>query len=230
MLEQELQLESRLFFYLNGSDSVFWDCFFWLYSYKWTWIPFYLCFLFVFVYRKNWKEIVWVLLAVSLVILLCDQIASGFFKPFFHRFRPTHHPAFQDEVKVIFGYRGGKYGFISSHAANAFGFATFAALLFKNRLLTGTLLFFALINAYSRVYMGVHFISDVVVGALAGAIIGFFVYKLSVWSRKFLFKTDEYPLKKSLYSTGNCYFLCGAYVVIVIVLLVFNNQLVNALH
>ncbi|GHT77426.1 phosphatase PAP2 family protein [Bacteroidia bacterium] len=178
MLERELQWERDLFFALNGSDSVFWDNFFWLCSSKWIWIPFYLCVLFVFIYRQKSKEILYVLLAVVVVILLSDQIASSVFKPIFHRFRPTHHPDFKNLVDIVSGYRGGRYGFISSHAANAFGFATFTALLFRNRLFSFTIFTFALLNAYSRVYLGVHFISDVVAGGLVGALIGFLIFRL----------------------------------------------------
>ena len=230
ILEQVLKLERGLFFFLNGSDSAFWDHFFYIYSYKWTWIPFYLCFLFVFVYRKNWKEILLILLSVSFVILLCDQIASGFFKPTFQRFRPTHHPDFCEDVNTVFGYRGGRYGFISSHAANAFGFAIFTALLFKNRLFTGTILFFALINAYSRVYLGVHFISDVVVGALVGSMIGYIVYKLYGFCRKKILKVSERGLKKSPYPVRNIYLLCAFYAIFIIFLLMFNNQLIKFIH
>jgi undecaprenyl-diphosphatase len=227
MLEQELQWERTLFFFLNGSESVFWDHFFWLYSYKWTWIPLYLCFLFVFIYKKNWKEIVLIILSLTLLIVLCDQISSGFFKPFFHRFRPTHHPDFQDQVDIVLGYRGGKYGFISSHAANSFGFAVFTALIFRNRLFTVLILLFAFLNGYSRIYLGVHFISDVVVGALVGTIVGYIGYKLYNLSRRQLLKIDKIELKKPIYSKPEIYGLCSAYIGSIVILFLFNNQLVN---
>jgi undecaprenyl-diphosphatase len=227
MLEQELHWERNLFFFLNGSNSVSADHFFYLYSCMWTWIPFYLCFLFVFVYKKHWKEIVWILLSVALLVLLCDQISSGFFKPLFHRFRPTHHPDFSDSVKTVLNYRGGKYGFISGHAANAFGFATFMAGLFKNKLLTCILFLFAIINAYSRVYLGVHFISDIVAGALVGIIIGYSVYQLSAFCRKKFLSNGDFKFGKSAYSKREIYFLCLEYPIIVIILLVFNNQLIK---
>ena len=230
MLEQELQLEKNLFFHLNGSESVMLDHFFWLYSYKWTWIPLYICFFIIFIYKKNWKEIAIVLLAVALVILLCDQISSGFFKPFFQRFRPTHHPDFSEQVETVFGYRGGRYGFISSHAANAFGFATFTALIFRNTLFTTTIVFFALINAYSRIYLGVHFISDVVVGSLVGIAAGYTVYLLYQYGRAHLLKVDKNKLRVSIYSLKQAYFLCIAYFFITTSLFVFNNQLVNILN
>jgi undecaprenyl-diphosphatase len=215
MLEQELQLERNIFFFLNGSDSVFLDYFFYLYSGKWIWIPFYLCFFFVFLYKRNWKEFLLVLLSVALVVLLCDQIASGFCKPFFHRFRPTHHPDFQEQVRTVFGYRGGKYGFISGHAANSFGFAVFIACLFKNKLFTGTILLFAFINAYSRIYLGVHFLSDVVAGGIVGALIGFSVYRLSAWSKRKLLKIDTSGFKETSYPDEAVYFLCIVYLIIV---------------
>ncbi|MDR0864421.1 MAG: phosphatase PAP2 family protein [Candidatus Symbiothrix sp.] len=225
MLEQELQWEKELFFFLNGSESVFWDSFFWLYSYKWTWIPLYLGFLFVFIYKKNWKEILLMIVSVTLLIVLCDQIASGFFKPVFHRFRPTHHPDFQDQVDLVLGYRSGLYGFISSHAANAFGLATFTALLFRNRLFTFMMLLFALFNGYSRIYLGVHFISDVVVGALTGIIIGYIVYKLYNLGRIYFLKEDKDGLQQPVYSRWETGGVCSIYFATIAILLVFNNQL-----
>jgi undecaprenyl-diphosphatase len=228
MLEKELQFERGLFFFMNGSDSTLWDHFFYFYSYKWTWLIFYCCFLFVFIYKKNWKEIVYVLLAMCLLILLCDQVSSGFFKPFFQRFRPTHHPDFMDQVKTVFNYRGGKYGFISGHATNSFGFATFCALIFRNKLFTITIFLFAFLTAYSRIYLGVHFISDVVVGMLVGMIIGVCIYLLYNWCR-YRWLSIEKEKKKSIYSVRESYFLCGIFYLYLVVLFIFNNQLITIL-
>ena len=218
MLEQELHWERNLFFFLNGSHSPFWDSFFYLYSYKWTWIPFYLCFLFVVIYRKSrtelksdWKGIVWTILAVIVVITLCDQISSGICKPLFHRFRPTHHPDFQDLVKTVYGERGDGYGFMSGHAANSFGLASIAALLFRNRLLTITLFLYASLTAYSRVYLGLHFVSDVVAGALVGMVVGYAIYKVYHWKAK-----------KMIYPSWKIYLLSSVYIVIVVALFFFK--------
>ena len=227
MLEQELQLERGLFLFLNGTHSSFWDNVMYTYSYRFTWIPFYLCFFFIFVYKKNWKEIVLIFLAIGLVILLCDQLSSGIAKSFFHRFRPTHHPDFKDIVHTVFNYRGGRYGFFSGHAANSFGFATLIAFLFRNKILTATMFIFAIITAYSRIYLGVHFISDVVVGMFVGIFFGWFVYELFILGRKYWLKIPTENLRKTIYSKKESIFFVEVYLIMVIFILIFNNQIVK---
>ncbi|MDR0733546.1 MAG: phosphatase PAP2 family protein [Dysgonamonadaceae bacterium] len=226
MLEKELQFEKTLFFQLNGSESAFLDNFFYLYSYMWTWALFYLCFIFIFCYKQKSKEIVCILLAISLLVLLCDQISSGFFKPFFHRFRPTHHPDFEHLVKTVLDYRGGLYGFISGHATNSFGFAVFTLFLFRNRLYTVIILLFAMLNAYSRIYLGVHFISDVVAGALVGSLTGYSVYRLYQFVRCKWLEVERNGAIP-LFSQRASNFLCGVFGGYLTVLLLFNNQLVK---
>jgi undecaprenyl-diphosphatase len=167
-------------------------------------------------------------LATVLLVLLCDQIASGFFKPFFHRFRPTHHPDFQEQVKTVLGYTGGLYGFMSSHASNAFGFSVFTALVFRNRLFTVMIFLFALLNIYSRVYLGVHFISDVVAGALVGSLIGYLIYRLYQFCRYKWLKIDKTDTKP-IFSRWKAHFLCGVFIIYLTFLLLFCNQLVKIL-
>ena len=180
MVEKILAYERDMFFMLNGSDSPFLDRFMWLFSGKAVWLPLAAFILIVLLYKKKWKESILILLGIVLVVTLCDQFASHVCKPIFTRFRPTHHPDFMDQVKTVFDYRGGRYGFISSHAANAFGFATYMSLLFRYRLFTWTIFLWAALTAYTRVYLGVHFISDIVPGAIAGVFFGWLVYWLYV--------------------------------------------------
>ena len=86
---------------LNGSDSPFLDRFMWLYSGKAVWLPLAFFILVVLLYKKKWRESILILLAIVLVITLCDQFASHVCKPIFTRFRPTHHPDFMDQVKTL---------------------------------------------------------------------------------------------------------------------------------
>lgn len=178
ILENVLLWERDLFLKLNGSSSSLLDAMMWLFSGSIMWIPIAVFFIFTIAYKKKWTEWLPILLAISLVVLFCDTFSSGICKPFFMRLRPTHHPLFMDEVQTLFGYRGAKYGFISGHATNFFGFAMLTAHIFKNRIYTIIIFIWAFFVAYSRVYLGVHFISDVLAGALAGMAIGYATYRL----------------------------------------------------
>jgi len=229
MLEKELHLERNLFFFLNGSHSAFWDNFFYICTYPWTWVIFYLSFLWVVIYKKNWKEFVFVLATVALVVLFCDQISSGFFKPLFHRFRPTHHPDFMYQVKTVFNYRGGNYGFISGHATDTFGIATFLALIFRNKFFTWTIFLFAVLISYSRIYIGVHFVSDVIVGAVVGMLIAGIFYLAYNNIRHHWFFIESNQLKKPICSVRRTYFLCGVFYLYLLVILLFNNQIITIL-
>lgn len=230
MLEEVLKYERGAFFGLNGSNSVTMDNFMWLISNKFVWIPLIISLLIALFYKKNWKEALLVILMIVIVITICDQVCSSIFKPVFHRFRPTHHPDFMDEVKTVFGYKGGLYGFASSHASNAFGVAMFTSLLFRVRIFTVSIFCFAFLNAYSRVYLGVHFISDVVVGALVGIIAGILCYKLYLLGRKHILRIPEIELKKTIYTKFDAKFLSAVFFFTLIILLLFNNQLVTAFH
>lgn len=219
MLEKILSYERDAFFALNGSDSVFLDHFMWLYSGKAVWLPLAVFILIVLLYKKNWRESLCVLLAIVLVVTLCDQFASHICKPLFTRFRPTHHPDFMNEVKTVFDYRGGQYGFISSHAANAFGFATLLALIVRNKWLGWTLFIWATLTAYSRIYLGVHFISDIVPGILVGLFFGYVVYRL------FQFACAIWLLVPEGYSKRQALLMIYAIVLTVGVMILFSEPL-----
>ena len=228
MVEKILVYERDLFFMLNGSDSPFLDRFMWLYSGKAVWLPLAAFILIVLLYKKKWRESILILLAIVLVVTFCDQFASHVCKPIFTRFRPTHHPDFMDQVKTVFDYRGGKYGFISSHAANAFGFATFMSLLFRYRLFTWTIFLWAALTAYTRVYLGVHFISDFVTGAIAGVFFGWLVYWLYVKARSLVPGTSGEA--SALYSDKQKRIIVYAIFIAVLLIAVFNVPLASCLR
>lgn len=194
MLEKILPYERNLFFLINGSHSYFADCVMWLFSGSIIWMPLIVLFLFSIVYKKEWKQWLPILITIAILFLFCDQFSSGICKPFFARLRPTHHPLFMNEVHTLYGYAGGKYGFISSHATNSFGFATLTTLLFRNKFYAGVIFLWAFIMSYSRIYLGVHFISDVVVGAVSGIIIGMLVYQLYLFYLKKTSQTVGVPV------------------------------------
>ena len=183
-VEGLLPLERDLFFALNGSESLFLDNAMWTISGRLVGFPLYLFILFLFFYRVPRKEGILAALFLILLFVLCDQVSSALFKPLFERFRPTHHPDFKDLVNTVNDYRGGLYGFISGHATNSFGLAVFLSLLFRPRAVTLITLFWAALNSYTRIYLGVHFVSDILAGMLAGSLLALLVYLAYSWPRK----------------------------------------------
>ena len=179
MLEQLIEWDKAVFLFLNNTHTPFLDHFMCIYTGRLTWVPLILSLLFV-LFRKNWKEAVLVVVALALTITLCDQFASSLCKPYFARFRPAQDPEFSPFVQIVNGYRGGRYGFISSHAANSFGAVVLLALIFRNRLFTITAVVWAIVNCYSRIYLGVHYPGDILAGTVAGIVIAVIVYAIGV--------------------------------------------------
>ena len=229
MIEKILLYERDAFFALNGSDSAFLDRFMWLYTGKEVWLPLAILIIGVLVYKKNWRESLLIILAIALVVLLCDQFASHVCKPLFTRFRPTHHPDFMEQVKTVFNYRGGLYGFISSHAANAFGFATLMALIMKNRWFGWTLFLWATLTAYTRIYLGVHFISDVVPGMVVGTLFGYVVYRLYLFVRSKWLPVESFGAFPA-YSQRRIHLIIYAIYATVLLIVIFNEPLVTLLR
>ena len=175
-IQQLIKWDKELLLALNGSDSSFLDGFMWIYTGMWIWIPLVLTILYVIIKNNKLQEALVIFAMIGLVVLLADRISSGFFKPFFHRFRPTHDPEIMNLVDIVNGYRGGLYGFVSSHAANSFGIVTFLALLFKRKSFTYAIVGWAILNCYSRIYLGVHFPGDILCGTILGCLSGWLVY------------------------------------------------------
>lgn len=138
-----------------------------------TWIPLYLLLLYQ-IYRIDPKNRLWILGGVMLTILLSDQVTSGLMKPYFERLRPCHDPRWEGMLH-LYGRCGGLYGFVSSHAANTFGLATFLTLkLGKKQKAIAWLFLYALVVSYTRIYLGVHYPLDVIFGAIIGVLAAFF--------------------------------------------------------
>lgn len=226
MLEGILTYERDAFLWLNGSHTPYWDHFMWLFSGKVVWVPLACLILYTLLYRKPWRESLLIVLAIVLVVTLCDQFASHLCKPLFTRFRPTHHPDFMHQVITVYNYRGGLYGFMSSHASNAFGFSLFLSLLMRHRLMTFSLFFWACMTAYSRIYLGVHFISDIVPGAMVGLFWGWVVYELYLRVRLRVIPEATAMAPVLLYSARNKWTIIVAIwiTIVILLLLSFSNE------
>ncbi len=180
MLTKLLELDRDLFLYLNHQHTPFLDVVMYWLSDKYVWFPFYALLLAFIIWKLKWKA-VYVILALGLTVIATDQFSSGLMKPYFIRFRPCHDPYIQHLVRLV-DKCGGQFGFVSSHAANAFGMATFVWLLFRGSFAGfGWSMLWAAGVSYSRVYMGVHYPADVLLGALSGVVIGLLFYRFYEW-------------------------------------------------
>jgi len=179
MFEKLNLWDTDVFLFLNGLHNTFSDFLMYWISNKYIWIPLYVFFLFLIIKKYKWKSLV-VLGFIILLIFLSDQI-SVIIKESVQRFRPTHQEEISDLVHHVKGYKGGDFGFISSHASNSFALAVFLIGLFGKQFkyFTPLIIFWAVLISYSRIYLGVHYPGDVIAGALLGSILGLVLGKLN---------------------------------------------------
>lgn len=171
-----IALDQRLLLFLNGSDSLFWDHLMWGITSTVAWLPAGALLFYVLIKNNSMREVGLIVLFLALAILLADQFSSSFCKPFFARFRPAQDPQLMYLVDVVDGYRGGRYGFISSHASNTFAVSVFVSLLLRNRWMAFSMFLWAVLCSYSRIYLGVHYPGDIFFGMLWGVLVGLLTY------------------------------------------------------
>lgn len=180
MIEYLLQADENIFLALNSIRSPFFDRVLFMFSGKFIWGLMYGAML-VALFRgfRNWKVALAWTLATVLAIILADQICASVLRPWFERLRPTNpENPISALVNTVNGYRGGTYGFPSCHAANSFALATVTAFIWKGSRIKWFLFIWAALNSYSRVYLGVHYPGDLLVGAILGCIFGFIAYAI----------------------------------------------------
>lgn len=176
MLEHLNEIDSKLFLMLNGSDSAYWDAVMWLVTKTVTWIPLLLILVYVILKNTGWRQALLIIFSMAIAVALADQLSSSVIKPLVMRWRPTHDASLAESVDTVFSYTGGRYGFVSSHAANTFALFALLSLIMRSRLLTFWLFVWAAISSYSRIYLGVHYPGDILCGAVLGLLVGCLAY------------------------------------------------------
>lgn len=163
----------------NGSDNIMLDQMVQILTSGLTWIPLYVMLFFV-VMRNNetMGQIALVVGSAIFCLLFADGLVDGIIKQLAERWRPSNDPTFKYMVQVVDDIRLKGYSFCSAHAANTMSLAVFFSLLIRSKLLTITLVIWSLINCWTRLYLGVHYPSDILCGMIIGIIVGILVYLL----------------------------------------------------
>jgi undecaprenyl-diphosphatase len=175
MLER---FDQQLFLFINSSNSPFFDQVMHAISGRLIWAPLYLVIL-IFLGIKYKRKLLIILIFIILAITLSDQ-ASFILKNITQRLRPCNESALAGLVHLVNGECGGRFSFVSSHAANSFNVALLSLLLIKKRWYSICIIAWALVIGYSRIYLGVHYPGDVFCGSILGALIGWGIYSLYV--------------------------------------------------
>lgn len=178
-------IDARLLLIANGAHSPFFDSVMWCISGRWIWVPFYAVLAYLLFRRMSWKRASICLVTIGLIILAADQTCATLIRPEIGRLRPANlNNPLSSFVHVVNGYRGGRYGFPSCHAANTFALAVFMSLVIRHKWFTVMMFSWAFVVSYSRMYLGVHYFGDLFCGATIGSLFAVLFYYL----QNYLFK------------------------------------------
>ena len=197
-----IEIDRNLLVFFNGSDSLFLDNLVVTLTSGLTWIPLYLSLLYIVIKNnETMKQIMLVIGCVCLCMLISDGVVDFIVKPMVGRLRPTHDPAIKYSLDVVNNIRENQFSFFSAHASNTFCIAVFFSLLVRNCKFVVAMIIWSLLNCWTRLYLGVHYPSDILVGILWGGFVGAFVYYIYIKSDLHI-KSDFNYISSKYTSTG----------------------------
>lgn len=177
-------LDQQITLAINSWNSALTDPFWAFMSMKLVWVPLYAAILALIIWKLGWKRGGILILCILATFGLCDQF-SNVIKYAVARIRPLN-----DEYMISHGLhvleRGGGFSFFSAHAANSFGLAACSWSGLKKGLSGssnptdtkivkwyGWFMFsWASLVGISRIFVGKHYLGDVIVGTLVGLTFG----------------------------------------------------------
>ena len=190
MLERLIHIDTEILLAINACHASWADTLMWIISAKTTWIPLYLLLIVLLVYRYRqpapttvkWLQkvpaCVVMILTIVAAVGLADFIASGILKDWVARPRPSRVPELEGVLHLVNGYKSGRYGFVSSHAANTMACGLLFSLIWRKKITTISLMLWVAANCYSRMYLGVHYPLDILGGLIVGALVASGAYAL----------------------------------------------------
>lgn len=174
MWETVRECDKNLFVYLNSLGSEQYDPLWLLITKQTSWIPLFILLFYLVYHKLGRKQSLYLLFFVAVLIAFTDQLANVS-KNYFERLRPSNNPEIIDMRRVLVRH---SFSFFSGHAANTMAVTVFLFSTLKHYFKYFILLFlWPLIFAYSRIYLGLHYPSDIIFGYLMGALNGFIFYK-----------------------------------------------------
>jgi undecaprenyl-diphosphatase len=182
-MDKLIHLDQQITLAINSLNSPFFDVLMFNISKTFIWVPFYMLLMF-FLWRQYGNKVIWIkILFLIILVFASDQSSVHLFKNVFERLRPCRDPDIGHLVHLVNGKCGGRFGFVSSHATNVFALATFLFFQMREKYKwIGWLFLWAAIVAYSRVYLGVHYLGDILGGAIWGSFVGYVVYRLEKYT------------------------------------------------
>jgi undecaprenyl-diphosphatase len=184
------RLDQQLFLFLNSLHSPFCDQVMHAISGRVIWIPLYLAIL-IYLGIKYKRRFLIILLFIIIAATMADQL-SVLIKNLVQRLRPCHEPALAGLIHTFNGECGGLYSFVSSHATNSFNVALLSLMFIQKRWFTISIILWAAVIGYSRIYLGVHYPGDVICGSILGALVGWGNYKLFILTDNKILKLKPY--------------------------------------
>ncbi len=171
------EIDLALLHFFNGSQSAIFDQFILTLTNGLTWIPLYIA-LFVMVLKNNesMSQIFIIVGCCAMGVIFSAGVDDLLVKPLVGRPRPAQDLAIKYTIDTALGYRESGFSFFSAHAANTFTLAIYMIFLVRNRAFTIAMTLWSLLNCYTRLYLGVHYPSDILCGLLFGTAVGSIAY------------------------------------------------------
>lgn len=177
-LDTIIAQDKELFIYLNSLGSETWDGFWMLVTNQFAWTPLFLFMFFLIIKAYGWKKGLLLIFIVAVLVTFSDQFVN-LIKDYFERLRPNNDSSINKFIRILITPHS--YSFVSGHSTTSFAVTIFIiATLKKHYKYTLLFLFWPLLFAYSRIYVGVHFPIDIFMGMLLGITLGSVFYKISI--------------------------------------------------